>query len=63
MSLPPLPEPEQYIQDFTGFRYTDEQMRTYAAAAAAKEREECANVAHELGALLCAAAIRARGTP
>lgn len=64
-SLPPLPDPYGVLGIPV---FTADQMREYAAAAVAAEREACARVCDEkaeasyytYGALRCAAAIRSR---
>lgn len=74
MTLPPLPEGYELHElppDYMGPLFIEGQMREYAAAAVAAEREACANIADtyadnigpidmDTGASI-AAAIRARG--
>jgi hypothetical protein len=72
--LPPLPEPFMELhREISPHVYAAwaEQMRAYAAAALAQEREACAKVCDDIDppldssttAMACAAAIRARGQP
>lgn len=76
-NLPPLPKPWGWSWTHSVPFFTDDQMREYAAAAVAAEREACAKVCEQLeprhrmdgewlagwsdGTDDCAAAIRARG--
>ena len=45
--LPPLPEPHWRWQTDPADAYTADQMRAYAAAAVAAERERCAKLCEE----------------
>lgn len=64
--LPPLPVAANYPEERTSeINYTADQMRAYAAAAVAREREACAALCDDHASIegiaqRCAAAIRAR---